>query len=155
MIVIFRQMLQQMTEDGFRRISFGIQSMGMRTVHGTVHDMAEQLFTQFLQQIILCLKMCIKGTAADICKVNDLLHRDIFKSLSLQQAAECLENRCSCLLLTSVHPVPSRTNLPKCMISYILWFLILAHNPSCAYNNIKQIVCYQIYCMESVFPCQA
>ena len=44
-----------------------------------IKDMAKQFLAQFLQQKILCFKMCIKGCPADIGGGNNLPHGNVFK----------------------------------------------------------------------------
>lgn len=93
-------------------------------------DMVEDIRTHGAEQLVLSLKVGIKGASADICFVDDLLHRDVFKAFLFQQAAKGTINRVSGFLLPSVHRIPSRTNQRKCSVSYIRTILIIVRQLS-------------------------
>ena len=68
--------------------------------------MLENIRTHGFQQVVLGLKMRVERAAPNIGLIDNLLHRNAFKTFGFQQGAECLKNRFACFLLSSVHSQP-------------------------------------------------
>ena len=69
-------------------------------------DVAENIGTHGLQQMVLRLEMGVKGAAPHVCLVYNLLHRNMVEFFCFQKPAEGSENAFSGFLLPSVHGLP-------------------------------------------------
>lgn len=65
-------------------------------------DMIKNVGTQFLEQVVLGLKVGVKGGAAHIGLVNDVLHGDLAVTFAGEKLAEGAEDRRPGFLLPSV-----------------------------------------------------
>ena len=63
----------------------------------------EQLLAHLPQELVLGLEMGIKGTAADVRLVDDVLNGDVPIASPVQQGGKGTKNRRPGLLLSSVH----------------------------------------------------
>ena len=102
-IIVFLQVLQEMTEYRFRCCPVRLEAGGVGAVGCAAENMPEELFAQLFQQIILCLKVSVEGGAAYIGPVNDLLDSDPVIIFFRKQSAERGKYSVSCLFLASVH----------------------------------------------------
>ena len=66
-------------------------------------DVFKDLTAKRVQQLVLSLKMSVKGTAPNVCGIKNILHRNLFISFVLQEKGECCENGISRLFLSSIH----------------------------------------------------
>ena len=85
---------------------------GEGKIMGTLHhqaagnDVCKNVGAHFLKQVVLGLEMGVKGGAAHIGLVDDVLDGDLVIAFPGEQGAEGAEDRCPGLLLPSVHGGP-------------------------------------------------
>ena len=101
--VILLQMLKKMQKCSIGAVAIENMPMVMSLRTCGIEYVAKEFFAEFLQQIILRFKMCVKGGSAHICLLNDLPYRDLGKILMRQKLGKCVKNRFSCFSLPSVH----------------------------------------------------
>ncbi len=99
-------MLQAVAKDGQRLLLTGGKTVGVGAVVGRVDDMGKQLAANGVEQLVLRLEVGIKGAAAHIRPLDNILDSYPVIGLNLKQRFQRVKNCLSCFFLSSVHFVP-------------------------------------------------
>ena len=101
LIIVSLQVPEQVQKHGIRGVA--VKNMLVVVAFHGVKEVAKQLFTQGLQQILLGFKVGIEGGSAHIRQLDDLAHGDLTEVLGRKQSDQCRKNRFPGFSLSSVH----------------------------------------------------
>lgn len=118
------QMIKDMRDTVFRRGLDVGKIMGAAGRYSMTENMLEEHQAHFTRQLVLRFKVAVKGAAADIGGVDNILDADFFVAVLGKQAHKGVDNGLSCSGLASVHRV---TPVRMAVLNAILIMFILVH----------------------------
>lgn len=122
------QMIKNMRDTVFRRGLDVGKIMGAAGRYSMTENMLEEHQAHFTRQLVLRFKVAVKGAAADIGGIDNILDADFFVAVLSKQAHEGVDDGLSCFCLASVHSV---TPVRMAVLNAILIMFILVHFNLC------------------------
>jgi len=133
-MVVCLQMAEQVQKNRVGRIAGEEMPVVAGRAARPVENMAEEVFAERLQQLILGFEVRVKGGTAHIRLRNDLAHGDLPEILVGKKSDQCGKDRLPCFSLPSVHEC-LRTFFRNCSVRYIAADLHLVFAAHTCHSN--------------------